>query len=241
MSFDYIVIGAGSAGSAVAARLSEGGTASVLLLEAGPADTKREIHVPAMFPQLFKSEVDWAYETEPQAALNGRRVFNPRGKMLGGCSSINAMIYQRGNPKDYDHWASLGNQGWSYADLLPLFKRSENFEPGASEYHGVGGPLNVADLRDPNPLSRAFIQACQQVGLPLNDDHRKGSGSIASRRRTVNDTALPLLTSSQLRAVTTCGSKPMLSPAACCSTASVAPVWPICRRDRRSKRRPIAK
>lgn len=171
MSFDYIVIGAGSAGSAVAARLSEGGTASVLLLEAGPADTKREIHVPAMFPQLFKSEVDWAYETEPQAALNGRRVFNPRGKMLGGCSSINAMIYQRGNPKDYDHWASLGNQGWSYADLLPLFKRSENFEPGASEYHGVGGPLNVADLRDPNPLSRAFIQACQQVGLPLNDDH----------------------------------------------------------------------
>ena len=171
MSFDYIVIGAGSAGSAVAARLSEGGTASVLLLEAGPADTKREIHVPAMFPQLFKSEVDWAYETEPQAALNGRRYSIRRGKMLGGCSSINAMIYQRGNPKDYDHWASLGNQGWSYADLLPLFKRSENFEPGASEYHGVGGPLNVADLRDPNPLSRAFIQACQQVGLPLNDDH----------------------------------------------------------------------
>ena len=150
---DYIVIGAGSAGSAVAARLSEGGTASVLLLEAGPADTKREIHVPAMFPQLFKSEVDWAYETEPQTALNGRRVFNPRGKMLGGCSSINAMIYQRGNPKDYDHWASLGNQGWSYADLLPLFKRLENSEPGASAYHGVGGPLNVADLRDPNPLS----------------------------------------------------------------------------------------
>ena len=171
MSFDYIVIGAGSAGSALAARLSEGATASVLLLEAGPADTKREIHIPAMFPQLFKSEVDWAYETEPQAALNGRRVFNPRGKMLGGCSSINAMIYQRGNPKAYDHWASLGNQGWGYADLLSLFKRLENFEPGASAYHGVGGPLNVADLRDPNPLSRAFIQACQQVGLPLNDDH----------------------------------------------------------------------
>src|SRR5918997_1358074 len=102
MGFDYIVIGAGSAGSAVAARLSEGGSAGVVLRKAGHANTKREVHIPAMFPQLFKSEVDWAYETEPQAALNGRRVFNPRGKMLGGCSSINAMIYQRGNPKDYD-------------------------------------------------------------------------------------------------------------------------------------------
>ncbi len=171
MNYDFIIIGAGSAGSAVAARLSEGGASNVLLLEAGPPDTKQEIHIPALFSKLFKSEVDWAYYTEPQAALNGRRVYCPRGKMLGGCSSINAMIYQRGNPGDYDHWAALGNQGWSYADLLPLFKRLENFEPGASAYHGAGGPLNVADLRDPNPLSRAFVQACQQVGLPLNDDH----------------------------------------------------------------------
>jgi choline dehydrogenase len=171
MSYDYIVIGAGSAGCAVAARLSESGSASVLLLEAGPADTKQEIHIPAVFSRLFKSEVDWAYYTEPQAALHGRRIYCPRGKTLGGCSSINAMIYQRGNPGDYDHWAALGNRGWSYAELLPLFKRLENFEPGASAYHGAGGPLNVADLRDPNPLSRAFVQACQQVGLPLNDDH----------------------------------------------------------------------
>lgn len=170
-NYDYIVIGSGSAGSPVAARLSESGTSSVLLLEAGPADTKPEIHVPAVFSRLFKSEVDWGYYTEPQTALHGRRIFNPRGKMLGGCSSINAMIYQRGNPGDYDHWAALGNKGWGYADLLPLFKRLENFEPGESAYHGAGGPLNVADPRDPNPLSKAFVQACQQVGLPLNDDH----------------------------------------------------------------------
>ena len=167
MSFDYIVIGAGSAGSAVAARLSEGGTASVLLLEAGPADTKREIHVPAMFPQLFKSEVDWAYETEPQAALNGRRVFNPRGKMLGGCSSINAMIYQRGNPKDYDHWASLGNQGWSYADLLPLFKRSENFEPGAAQRRRPARSQSaVPRIHTGMPTSRTAVERRSQRRRP---------------------------------------------------------------------------
>jgi choline dehydrogenase-like flavoprotein len=120
-------------------------------------------------------------------------VYCPRGKTLGGCSSINAMIYQRGNPGNYDYWAAQGNQGWSYSDLLPLFKRLENFEPGASAYHGAGGPLNVADLRDPNPLSRAFLQACQQVALPLNDDNgaaqkawvlslRKGRSTTQHRR-----------------------------------------------------------
>jgi choline dehydrogenase len=168
--YDYIIIGAGSAGCAVAARLSESGEHTVLLLEAGGADSHPAIAVPAAFPSLFKSEVDWNYETTPQAHAGGLCDFVPRGKVLGGSSAINAMIYQRGHASIYDRWAALGNPGWSYADVLPLFKKSEHQERGASGYHGVGGPLNVADLRDPSPLSLAFVQAAEQLGLPVNRD-----------------------------------------------------------------------
>ncbi len=174
MNYDYIVVGAGSAGCAVAARLSEHAGARVLLLEAGGPDDEENIHVPAMFPFLFKTSVDWAYETEPQEHLNSRSDYVPRGKMLGGSSSMNAMIYQRGNAADYDRWAELGNEGWSWDDVLPYFKKAENQERGESKYHGVGGPLNVADLRDPNPLSLAFVKACEEQGLPLTDDFNDG-------------------------------------------------------------------
>lgn len=169
MAYDYIVIGAGSAGCAVTGRLVEAG-AEVLILEAGVTDEQQEIHVPVAFPMLFKSALDWNYETEPQKYLNARQDYWPRGKMFGGSSSINAQIYQRGAPTDYDGWASLGNDGWSWSDVLPIFKRSENQERGPSQYHGVGGPLNVADLRDPNPLTTAFVQACAEEGFALNDD-----------------------------------------------------------------------
>ncbi len=168
--YDYVIVGAGSAGCALANRLSEDPSTSVLLLEAGGTDEAQEIHIPAAFSSLFKSPIDWANETEPQEHLNNRRLFWPRGKVLGGSSSINAMIYMRGNRRDYDQWAALGNEGWSYADVLPYFKKSENEERGASEYHGSGGPLNVADLRTINPLSSAFVEAGVEAGLPLTKD-----------------------------------------------------------------------
>ncbi len=166
--YDYIVIGAGSAGCAVAARLSESGEHSVLLLEAGGPDSHPAIAVPAAFPALFKTDVDWSYETTPQTHAGGLRDFVPRGKVLGGSSSINAMIYQRGHASLYDRWAALGNPGWSFADVLPLFKKFEHQERGASAYHGVGGPLNVADLRDPNRWPSRSWRQREQLGLPMN-------------------------------------------------------------------------
>src|SRR5215472_4791741 len=142
--YDYIIIGAGSAGCVLANRLTEDPTTKVLLLEAGGPDKKQEIHTPAAFSKLFKTECDWAYYTAPEPRLNNRSLYWPRGKVLGGSSSLNAMIYIRGHRTDYDHWRDLGNTGWGYDDVLPYFKKSEDQERGPSEYHGVGGPLHVS-------------------------------------------------------------------------------------------------
>jgi choline dehydrogenase len=169
-SYDYIIVGAGSAGCVLANRLSEDPAVQVLLLEAGTPDKKKEIHVPAAFAKLFQTSLDWAYETEAEPYLNNRKLYWPRGKMLGGSSSLNAMVYIRGNRFDYDHWRDLGNDGWSFDEVLPYFKKTENQERGASSYHGSGGSLNVADGRSINPLSHTFIEAGKHLGLPYNHD-----------------------------------------------------------------------
>ena len=171
---DFIVIGAGSAGAAVASRLSESGRYSVLLLEAGGPDDEPNILIPARFSDLFHSAVDWDYVTAPQPGLNNRKEYVPRGKVYGGTSSMNAMVYQRGHPSDYDRWAALGNSGWSYEDVLPYFRKMQHQERGESDHHGVGGPINVADPQDPNPLSRAFVAAALEVGYSHNDDFNDG-------------------------------------------------------------------
>jgi choline dehydrogenase len=169
-AYDYVIVGAGSAGCVLAARLTEDPDVSVLLLEAGPADVKENIHVPAAFGSLFKTDVDWDYATAPEDGCNGRMMFLPRGKTLGGSSSINAMVYIRGAREDYDAWRDAGNPGWGYDDLLPLFKRSEDNERGESEFHGVGGPLTVSDSRSRNPMSEAWVEAAVETGLERNDD-----------------------------------------------------------------------
>jgi choline dehydrogenase len=169
-TYDYIIVGAGSAGCVLAARLTEDSAASVLLLEAGGRDTAREIGIPAAFPKLFKTKVDWNYTTEPEPHLNNRRLYWPRGKVLGGSSSINAMIYIRGNAADYDAWENAGNTGWGFSDVLPYFRKSENRESGADQFHGAGGPLNVADLHLVNPLTRAFVAGAQEIGIAANPD-----------------------------------------------------------------------
>jgi len=161
--YDYVVIGAGSAGCVVANRLTEEGETTVLLLEAGNPATKPEIQVPLAWTSLLGTEVDWGYFTEPEPYLNGRQIFQARGKVVGGSSSINAMIYIRGNRHDFDHWQELGNPGWSYEDVLPYFKKSENQQQGASEFHGVDGALSVTNPLEPAVTSQRFVEAAEQL------------------------------------------------------------------------------
>jgi choline dehydrogenase len=169
--FDYVIVGAGSAGCVLANRLSADGKNSVLLLEAGPKDTNPWIHVPLGYGRLFKEKaVNWMYQTEPEPGLEGRTVFQPRGKVLGGSSSINGLLYVRGQHEDYDRWRQRGNAGWGYDDVLPYFKKAENQQRGADDFHGVGGPQAVSNLSLADPLSAAFIAAAEETGIPRNDD-----------------------------------------------------------------------
>ena len=171
MEYDYVIVGGGSAGCVLAGRLSEDPNVTVALLEAGGPDRSVLIHCPAGLAVMAKQKaINWAFETTPQPGLNGRRGYQPRGRVLGGSSSINAMIYMRGQPEDYDAWAAAGNPGWAWADVLPWFKRAEHNERGADAWHGSGGPLNVMDLRCPNALLPAFSEAGRQAGHALNRD-----------------------------------------------------------------------
>jgi choline dehydrogenase len=186
--FDYVIVGAGSAGCVLANRLSADGKHKVLLLEAGPKDTNIWIHVPIGYGKLFKEKtVNWMYQTEPEPGLNGRQVFQPRGKVLGGSSSINGLLYVRGQHEDYDRWRQRGNVGWSYDDVLPYFKKAENQQRGANDYHGAGGPLSVSDWRHEDPLSEAFVKAAVESGIPFNPDFngatQEGAGFFQTTTR----------------------------------------------------------
>jgi len=170
-SYDYIVVGAGSAGCAVAARLAEDPGARVLLLEAGGTDRSPWIHIPVgYFRTMFDRRLGWGYRTEPEPELKGRRILWPRGKVLGGSSSINGLIYIRGQPRDYDHWRQLGNVGWAWDDVLPFFKRAEDQPRGADDLHGVGGPLGVSDIDEKREICRAYVAAAIEAGIAANDD-----------------------------------------------------------------------
>ena len=182
--YDYIIVGAGSAGCVLAARLSADSSVSVLLLEAGPADGATEIQAPAALSRLFQSSYDWNYTTVPQHRAAGRSIYWPRGKVLGGSSSMNAMIYIRGNRHDFQAWQDeYGCQGWGYPDLMPYFRRAEDNSRGASAYHGAGGPLAVTDPRYKSPACEAFIAAAREQGAAANTDF---NGPTPGRGRLVS-------------------------------------------------------
>jgi choline dehydrogenase len=185
---DYIVVGAGSAGCALAARLSEQPDVSVLLLEAGPADTNRYIHLPVGFYRMTSGPLTWGLATAPQKHANNREIPYAQARVLGGGSSINAEVFTRGCPEDYDAWATThGCQGWSFAEIQPYFLRSEDNDILAGPWHGVGGPLGVSSPAPPHKLTRAFVQACQQLGMPYNPDfngpHQAGTGAYQTTTR----------------------------------------------------------
>ena len=216
MTYDYIIIGAGSAGCVLANRLSANPENKVLLLEAGGPDRKLEIHIPAGYAKLHRSEVDWGFETEPQAQLYDRRVYLPRGKTLGGCSSTNAMAYIRGNHEDYNDWAKLGNPSWAFDQVLPYFKRSEHNEQMAqldSKYHGQAGLLNITyNQKYRSAAAEAFVASCKALGIPENHDvngaEQEGAGyfqfSIKDQKRHSTATAFlkPALSRPNLQVIT---------------------------------------
>ncbi len=180
MEFDYIIVGAGSAGCVLANRLSADASKHVLLLEAGGKDRNPWIHIPTgYFKTMHNPKTDWCYKTEPEAGLNGRSLDWPRGRTLGGSSSINGLLYVRGQSHDYDHWAQFGNRGWSWEDVLPLFKRSESHQDGESQFHGGDGGLAVSHMRTATPLSEAFIEAAVEMGVPRTNDFNTGDNEGA--------------------------------------------------------------
>ena len=184
-TYDFIVTGAGSAGCAVASRLSESGRYRVLLLEAGGRDSNPWIHIPIGYTKSFANpRVNWMFESAPEPQLNSRTLYLPRGKLLGGTSSINGMVYMRGDPADYDHWRQLGCTGWDWDSVLPFFKKAEDNVRGADEFHGVGGPLRVSDPPYIWPLGKAMVEAAVQAGLPriadFNGAQKEGTGYYQS-------------------------------------------------------------
>src|SRR3954467_11677247 len=168
---DYVVVGAGSAGCVLANRLSEDPAVRVLLLEAGGRDRSPNIKIPAAFPKQFHTKLDWDFATEPEPHVDGRSLYIPRGKSLGGSSSMNAMLYVRGRPLDYDLWEKQGAAGWGWRDVRPYFLRAEDNERGASEHHAVGGPLPVSDERSPRPVMKRWFAAAEAIGIPYVDDY----------------------------------------------------------------------
>jgi choline dehydrogenase len=190
--YDFIITGAGSAGCAVAGRLSESGKYRVLLLEAGPRDTNPWIHIPLGYTKIYTNpDVNWMFESEPEPNLNNRTLYQPRGKVLGGTSSINGTVYMRGTAADYNDWRQRGCEGWDWDNVLPYFKKAQNQERGASELHGTGGPLHVNNIPHEWPLAKACIDAAMQAGIPYNPDfngpQQEGTGfyqfTVNNRRR----------------------------------------------------------
>ena len=168
---DYVIVGAGSAGCVLANRLSEDPGVRVLLLEAGGRDRSLKVKIPAAFPEQFHTKLDWDFATEPEPHVDGRSLYIPRGRMLGGSSSMNAMLYVRGRPFDYDSWEAQGAPGWGYRDVLPYFIKAEDNVRGPSEYHGAGGPLKVSEQRSPRPMNRRFLEASEAAGIPRIADY----------------------------------------------------------------------
>jgi len=204
--YDYVVVGGGSAGCVLAARLTESPDVKVLLLEAGPADTDRYIHMPVGFFKMTGGPLTWGYKLAPQRHANNREITFPQGRVLGGGSSINAMVFTRGNPADYDAWErDDGCAGWSFKDVLPYFRKSEDNERLCNEYHGTGGPLGVCDLISPNELSKAFVRACQELGMPYNADFngakQEGCGlyQVTQRNGRRSSAAVAYLTQARMR------------------------------------------
>ena len=219
--FDYVIVGAGSAGCVLANRLTADGKHSVLLLEAGPKDTHIWIHVPLGYGKLFKEKsVNWMYQTEPEPGLNGRQVFQPRGKVLGGSSSINGLLYVRGQHEDYDRWRQRGNAGWGYDDVLPYFRKAESQQRGPDKYHGADGPLPVSDWRHHDPLSEAFVVAAE-TGIPTNPDFNGATQEGAGFFQTTTRRGRRASTARGVQALAQAGQpvrhppQPFLSPAVC--------------------------
>ncbi|HUN45526.1 MAG TPA: GMC family oxidoreductase N-terminal domain-containing protein, partial [Stellaceae bacterium] len=186
--FDFIVVGAGSAGCVLANRLTASGRHRVLLVEAGGEDNYFWVHVPLGYGKLFTdARVNWLFQSAPEPELDNRSIAQPRGKVLGGSSSINGLLYIRGQRQDYDHWRQLGNVGWSYDDVLPYFKRAEAQQRGGDEFHGADGPLTVSDQVEPHEICEAFIKSAQQAGIPRNDDfngaQQEGAGYFQTTMR----------------------------------------------------------